>query len=381
MRIVEFSDSFYPIMDGVGNVVFQYAMNLGRKGHECYVVAPQTDTGWRGGWPFEMIDYVGVPLPTMKSYNAGAPQLDPHCSRRLGMVKADIVHVHTPFLAGQAGLSYAKRNGLPVVGTFHSKYYDDFLQITGVELLAEVGTRAVVDFYNRCDEVWAVSASSAETLRSYGYQGQVRVMTNGTDIVPLQPGAAEAAAERWGLGEGRVLLFVGQMNWKKNLRCVLEAAAKLEGGVRLVLAGQGPHEQEIRALGDSLGLGDRLIMTGHLTDRDALNGLYARADLFLFPSLYDTSGLVTREAAAVGTPSVAVRGSSAAEGLTDGENGYLCADDPEDLARVIAGALADPAALKRVGAQAKATIPIPWDRLLDQVAARYAALISEKRGD
>ena len=381
MRIVEFSDSFYPIMDGVGNVVFQYAMNLGRKGHECYVVAPQTDTGWRGGWPFEMIDYVGVPLPTMKSYNAGAPQLDPHCSRRLGMVKADIVHVHTPFLAGQAGLSYAKRNGLPVVGTFHSKYYDDFLQVTGVELLAEVGTRAVVDFYNRCDEVWAVSASSAETRRSYGYQGQVRVMTNGTDIVPLQPGAAETAAERWGLGEGRVLLFVGQMNWKKNLRCVLEAAAKLEDNVQLVLAGQGPHEQEIRALGDSLGLGDRLIMTGHLTDRALLNGLFTCADLFVFPSIYDNAPMVLREAAAMGTPGVVVRGSSAAEGITDGENGYLCADDPEDLARVIAGALADPAALKRVGAQAKATIPIPWDRLLDQVAARYAALISEKRGD
>ena len=379
MRIIEFSDSFYPIMDGVGNVVFQYATHLGRKGHECYVVAPQTDTGWRGGWPFEMVDYIGVPLPTLKSYNAGAPLLDAHCTRRLGMIKADIVHVHSPFMAGQAGLAYAKRNNLPVVGTFHSKYYDDFLQVTGVELLAEVGTRAVVDFYNRCDEVWAVSASSAETLRSYGYLGQVRVMTNGTDIPPRQPGAAEAAAERWGLGESRILLFVGQMNWKKNLRCVLEAAAKIEGDVRLVLAGQGPHEQEIRALGAELGLGERLVMTGHLTDRALLNGLFDRADLFVFPSVYDNAPMVLREAAAMGTPGVVVRGSSAAEGITDGENGFLCENDPADLARVIAAALADPARLQQVGEQAKATIPIPWDKLLDQVVARYGELIQNRR--
>ena len=58
MKILEFSDSFIPIMDGVGNVVYQYAMNLPAKGHECYVVAPQTDTGYRGGYPFELVDYL-----------------------------------------------------------------------------------------------------------------------------------------------------------------------------------------------------------------------------------------------------------------------------------------------------------------------------------
>ena len=71
MRIIQFSDSFLPVMDGVGNVVYQYALNLAHKGHECYVVAPQTDTGYRGGYPFELVDYIGVPLPRMKSYKIG----------------------------------------------------------------------------------------------------------------------------------------------------------------------------------------------------------------------------------------------------------------------------------------------------------------------
>lgn len=374
MRIIEFTDSFYPIMDGVGNVVFQYAMNLGQKGHECYVVAPQTDTGWRGGWPFEVVDYIGVPLLYMKSYTAGAPLLDSHCVKRLGMINADIVHVHSPFVAGQAALSYAKKHDVPVVGTFHSKYYDDFLQITGVELLAEVGTKYVVDFYNKCDEVWAVSASSADTLRAYGYQGDVRVMTNGTDVRPLPPGAIKEAEERFEIGDRPVLLFVGQMNWKKNLRLILEAAAQVDGEYLLILAGQGPHEKEIRLLAEQLGISSRVRFTGHLTDRDLLDGLYARASLFLFPSVYDNAPMVVREAAAMGTPSVVVRGSSAAEAIHDGVNGFLCDDTSADLARVIRTALSAPERLAAVGEQARETIPIPWSLLLDQVVERYAAL-------
>ena len=107
-----------------------------------------------------------------------------------------------------------------------------------------------------------------------------------------------------------------------------------------------------------------------------LNALYRRADLFLFPSLYDTAGLVIREAAAAGTASVSIRGSSAADCIREGENGYLCRDETEDLARVIDEALADPETLARIGQRAKDTIPIPWSELVDGVLERYQALIN-----
>ena len=375
MRIIQFSDSFIPIMDGVGNVVYQYALNMGQKGHETYVVAPQTDTGYRGGFPFEMVDYLGVPLPKIKSYKVGAPLLDVHCQNRLNAIKADIVHVHSPCISGLAGIAYGQKHALPIVGTFHSKYYDDFLQITGVELLAEVGVKHVVNFYDHCTEVWAVSASSAETLRGYGYNGPIRVMPNGTDIHPVDDAAVDAMSERLGLDGAPLLLYVGQINWKKNLRCTLEAAAKLDRPFRLVLAGQGPHEKEISALAASLHIEDRVIFTGHIVDQQALNALYRLASLFLFPSLYDTSGLVVREAAAVGTPSVVVRGSSAAEGVVDGVNGFLCEDDPDDLAQVIGRALRDADALVSVGQKARETIPIPWSMLVDQVLENYRRII------
>ena len=81
----------------------------------------------------------------------------------------------------------------------------------------------------------------------------------------------------------------------------------------------------------------------------------------------------------MGTPSVAVRDSSAAECIREGENGYLCADDAADLARVIDGALKDPQALRRTGENAKRTIPIPWTTLVDDVVERYEALIGMGR--
>ena len=376
MRIIQFSDSFLPIVDGVGNVVYHYALNLGNKGHESYVVAPQTDTGYRGNFPFEIVDYIGLPLLRMKSYTIGMPVMDRHCHNRLNAIRADIVHVHSPFIAGQSGLTYAQKNGLPVVGTFHTKYYDDFLQVTGMELLAEVGVKYVVSFYDRCDEVWAVSASSADTLRGYGYKGDIQVMPNGTDIHPITDEQVQAVCEQYGLGSGApVLLFVGQINWKKNLRRVLEACSKMRQPFRLVLAGQGPHEAEVRQLAEKLGIADRVLFTGHIKDPATLNALYRRADLFMFPSLYDTSGLVVREAAAMGTPSVTARGSSAAECIVDGETGLLCEDDSDDLARVVDAALADPEALARLGERARDAIPIPWSQLMDDVLRRYAALI------
>ena len=379
MRIIQFSDSFIPIMDGVGNVVYRYAVNFGKKGHESYVVAPQTNTGYRGNYPFEMIDYVGVPLWKMNSYTVGTPKMDSHFKKRLQMIEADIVHVHSPFMAGQAGMSYAKKRNIPVIGTFHSKYYDDFLQVTGIELLAEAGVKIVVDFYEKCDEVWAVSESSAQTLKDYGYEGSVRVMPNGTDTKEILPEKVIEIKEKLGIGTESILLFVGQMNWKKNIETTLRAFAMLNGDLKLVLAGRGPHEAEIKALAEKLGISDRVIMPGHITDPDLLNALYSSAQLFLFPSIYDNGPLVVREAAAAGTPSVVVRGSSAAECVKDGVNGLLCENDPANLAMVVQKALLDEKELEAMGKRAKMTIPIPWSSIAEDVLWEYKRVIERTK--
>ena len=283
MHIGEFSDTFYPIVDGVGRVVYNYASIIPRKGHECYVVAPMADTGYRGGFPFELVDFSARNVPLQKQYQTGIPFFDAHYGARIAMVPLDIVHAHSPFIAGQEALRLARKRDIPLVGTFHSKYYDDFYKIVRQELLADIGVKYVVSFYEKCDEVWTVSRNSAETLRSYGYRGDIFIVPNGTPDNRPDPADLAAARERFGLAmDVPVLFYCGQLNWKKNILHILEGAQLLvRRGVpfRLVLAGQGPDERAIREKADELGLAPHMVFAGHLHEDGLLNGLYQAAAL------------------------------------------------------------------------------------------------------
>lgn len=382
LRIGEFSDTFLPIVDGVGRVVHSYAEGLCQLGHQVTVVAPMGDTGYRGGYPYDLVDFIGMRVPLVRQYQTGEAVADAHYRHRIREVELDICHSHSPFLAGSEALRLAAQRNIPLVGTFHSKYYDDFLKTLKSETLAKLGVKLVVDYYSRCDEVWAVSDSTADTLRGYGYTGEIQVMQNGTNLRNVDPDALAEVERRWDFGDLPLLLFVGQMDWKKNINCILEACAALRRSgfaFRLALAGQGPDRDAIDRRVDELGLRENARLVGHITDTKLLDALFARASLFVFPSLYDNAPMVVREAAAMGTPAVLARGSTAAEIIRDGENGLLCENDGEDLARVIRSALADSEHLARMGAAARESIPIPWQGILAQVADRYAELIERNR--
>lgn len=383
MKVGQFSDTFLPVVDGVGRVVSHYAYLMGELCEACYVIAPRQVNLVREGFSFEIVDYRSFPVPRNPQYRAGIPALDLSYRKRLVEIELDIVHAHSPFVAGREALRIARRREIPLVATFHSKYYDDFYQTTGSKTLAELGTKYVVNFFAKCDQVWAVSSSTAQVLRDYGYKGPIEIMENGTDLKEPDPAAAKEAEERFALGNLPVLLFVGQMNWKKNIRRILEAVSVLvkEGReLRLVMAGQGPSEAEIKELASSLRLDDAVIYAGHISDGRILSGLYARADLLVFPSLYDNAPMVVREAAAVGTPALLASGSSAAEVVQDGVNGLLANDTSEEMAARIAWALDHPAELRQIGEAARGTIPKPWKDIVAQALDRYEQLIRSKSG-
>ena len=379
LRIGEFTDTFLPIVDGVGRVVQAYSETLCKMGHQVTVVAPMYDTGFQGGFPFELVEYVGNSVPGLKQYKVGEAVLDAHYRKRIRMIELDVIHAHSPFTAGSEALRLAAVRKLPLVATFHSKYYDDFLRATRSESIAKMGVKLVVSFYNRCDEVWAVGSNTADVLHEYGYEGEIQVMPNGATMRTVSPRDVEEVTRRWNLGEDPMIFFAGQMDWKKNILTVLQACAELKKQgqpFRLLLAGQG---MDLTAIGNKireLNIQDRAEMLGHITDASLLDALYARASVFAFPSLYDASPMVVREAAVMGTPSILVRNSTAAEVIRDGENGFLCDNDPQDLARVITEAIKDPEKLKAVGSMARETIPVPWEKVLETAVERYTRLVA-----
>jgi 1,2-diacylglycerol 3-alpha-glucosyltransferase len=374
LRIGLFNDNFLPIIDGVGRVVYSYATELIKLGHQVSVVAAMDDTGHRGNYPFELIDYISHRVPTSPQYRTGTPVNDVHYRKRIAMIPLDIVHAHGPFGAGREALRLANRRNIPLIASFHSKYYDDFFKATKSEALARLVVANIIAFYEKCDDVWAVSETTAKVLRSYGYKGILHVMPNGVSPRQPDPAAIRKLEEEYRIGDMPLLLFAGQINWKKNLLRVLEASALLKnrGQVfRLILAGMGPDMEEVRKKILELGLSDCTVITGHIADPVVLDAMYARACLFVFPSLYDNAPMVVREAAVLGTPSVLIAGSDAAEIITDKQNGFLCRDNAEDLCTVLKGALDDLEGAKRVGLAAQASIPIPWPRIMAQVMKGY----------
>ncbi len=378
LRIGQFTDTFLPIVDGVGRVVYAYADTLCKMGHQVTVVTPMYNTGFQGGFPFQLLEFKGMGVPGLKQYRIGEAVWDSHYRQKMRMTDLDIIHAHSPFLAGSEALRIARLRDLPLVASFHSKYYDDFLKATKSESLAKAGVKVVVNFYNRCDEVWALGQNPANVLREYGYEGEVQVVPIGATIREVSSNDVAEVTRRWNLEDAPVILFVGQMDWKKNILTVLEACARMKAAgkrFRLVLAGQGIDQAAISQKIHDLGLQNAAQMVGHITDTSLLDGLYARASVFAFPSLYDTAGMVVREAAVMGTPSVMVRGSTAAEAIEDGVNGLLCENTPEDLARVLSGAIENPEALERLGERAKETIPVPWSKVMETAVERYTRLV------
>ncbi len=381
MKIGEFSDSFIPIVDGVARVVKAYADNLSARGDEVYVITPMDDTGYRGRFPFEIVDFRSFSIKDDIPWKVGFDQIDRHFADRMKMIDLDICHVHSPGFAGHAGIQYAKSHKVPLVGSFHSKYYDDFMMVTHSRAISKFGIKVVVDFYNRCDEVWAVSENAAQTLKDYGFNREIAVMPNGTErrIINLQK--VPETVERFKIRtDVPVLLFVGQINFKKNLRRTVEACSLLKKNgtdFQLVMAGMGPDAEAVRNLAESKGLSENLIMTGHINDSEILDSLYYISDLFVFPSIYDNAPMVLREAACQHTPALVIRGSSSSEVITDMVNGLVTEDTNIDVYRAIKKFLSlDADAQKKMGDNACNTIPRDWNGpLMDDIRNRYRALV------
>ena len=156
----------------------------------------------------------------------------------------------------------------------------------------------------------------------------------------------------------------------------------------MVFVGKGPDrellEDRARALGlmDSAAGPDRCFFTGPIYDRDVLRAWNTRADLFLFPSTFDTNGLVVREAAACGLGSVLIRGSCAAEGVTDGLNGFTIDETPEALAALLEKVSGDLGFLRQVGDRAMEELYLSWKDCVARAYERYQVILEEKaRGE
>jgi len=290
-----------------------------------------------------------------------------------------LVHAHCPFSSGNIALRISKQQKVPLVATFHSKYRDDFEHSVHNKLLSKLMINEVIRFYEKADEVWISQPSVEETIREYGFKGKIEIVPLGNDFSgteTIEPIKKKAREDLHIQVNETVLLFVGQHIWEKNIRLIIESLALIKDlPFKMYFIGVGYATDDLKLLVNKLGLTDKTKFVGLITERDILKKYYAAANLFLFPSMYDTWAIVVREAAALGTPSVLVEESTVAKTITNNQNGFLTHNSIESFSSCLRKLISDPNLIKKVGINASESITRSWESVTDEVLDRYNHLI------
>ena len=384
LKVCLMNDSFPPAIDGVANAVTNYADIITREHGSAAVVTPYYPDADDSVYPYPVLRYPSIDTTKLVGYRAGVP-FDPDLMEDLEKRGFDIIHSHCPITSTLLARGLREQINKPVVFTYHTKFDIDIANAVSSKLLQEEAAALLVANITACDEVWTVSRGAGENLRKLGYQGDYRVMPNGVDFPQGRVDEALIAEVTAGfdLPEGLpVFLFVGRMMWYKGIRIILDALKLLkeEGrDFRMVFVGAGGDKEEIVAYSHELGLDGTVHFSEPIRDRERIRAWYCRADLFLFPSTFDTNGLVVREAAACGLASVLVAGSCAAEDVDDGISGFLIEENADSMAAKLRELLAAPEAMKRVGEGAQTNIYISWETAVAGAYERYGAVIENYR--
>jgi glycosyltransferase involved in cell wall biosynthesis len=312
--VAAFTDTYLPTVNGVTYTVEAWRDCWVERGGRMDVVYPRTDghTADDGEYPVS-----SLPFPFYPGFRLGAPVIP-------GPVEdVDVVHAHTLFAVGLAGLRLAHRQGQPVVASYHTpaaEYADYVAPVAPVERLVErASSRYERWFLDRVDAVVAPSEATATHLtEEVGVETPVTVVPNGIDTDRFRPVHPSEFSDAHGLGDADTLIgYTGRHGYEKRLQDIVDAAAGLD--VTVVFGGDGPARDDLEARAAERGVDARFL--GFL-DRDELPGFYSALDAFVFPSPVETQGLVALEANACGTPVVGANDGALADTVLAGETGY-----------------------------------------------------------
>ena len=379
LRVGQFNDSFPPTIDGVAQAVKNYAAVLHRNHCEVTVATPFYKNVM-DNYDFEVYRYHSFPMDKRVGYRAGNP-FSPRALIKLRAKKFDLMHIHAPFMSSMLVKSLNVGRHVPVILTYHTKFEIDIPKRVGLKPVQKVVSKFVLDNINAADEVWAVSQKCGESMRTLGYTGEYKVMENGTDFPRGHAEGIKIAQlrEAYDLPDDAfIFLFVGRLMWYKNLRLILDTLkiARERGlSFRAFLIGGGADAEEIRRYSDEIGLSRNVIFTGPIYDREYLRVFYDLADLFLFPSTYDTSGIVVKEAAACDCPALLVRDSCAAEGVEHDFSGFLAEENATSCAEAVLDACRSRDHLNYVGKNAGQYVYLSWDDAVARAYARYEEIL------
>lgn len=385
LKIGIFMDSFYPNIDGVVLVIDNLARCLS-KYNDVTVIVPWTDTYKDDKtYPYKIIRVNSHKfLNTEYQFSFNQPRWSKTYQKILNE-KFDIVHIHSPFMIGRLGLKIAKRLNVPAVATLHTLFEYELRKMFHNEIMVNKILKNIIDVYNKCDKCIAVNNRTALEYKKYGYLYKPEIIYNGTDIKESKSRrkAMTRVNKLYDLDKhDNVLLFVGRINEVKNIFFILDSLKLLkENGYKfkMIYVGTGPDEERLKDEIKYYHLQKDVILTGKISDRELLSDIYTRADLFLFPSTFDTCSLVQIEAAINETAGLFIKGSVTAETITDNINGFLCEENRVAFKDKIKEILDDKKKLNKVSKNAKKTLSRSFDNVTLDTYKLYLREIDNKK--
>jgi len=387
LKVCLANDSFPPIIDGVANTIKNYAQIIHRTENKVIVATPAYPSEKDHQYAFPIVRYPSVPLGEAIGYRAGYP-FSLKAMEKLGNFNPDIIHSHCPYVSTFLSRELRNISGAPVVFTYHTKFDIDIMTLVKQKLIADSVLKVLVNNISATDEVWVVSKGAGDNLKSIGFKGEYRVMSNGVDI-PRLPENKEITSKLrldYNVPEDiPVFLSVGRIKWYKGHKITLDALKLLKDAgfdFRMLIVGSGSDEDDIKKYAKSIGVMNKCIFTGAILDREVLRNVYFLSDLFVFPSTYDTNGIVVREAAACNVASIVVKDSCASEDIADMRNGLLIEENPQSLYSCLKNACENREKMKEIGVNAGNEIYISWEDSVSRAMKRYEEIIrASKNGE
>jgi 1,2-diacylglycerol 3-alpha-glucosyltransferase len=395
MRIGLFTDSYRPAVTGVTYVIEIMKKDFEAMGHEVFIFCASEQVR-----PIKKSlreDHI-VRFPSIQDvfYDDYGLTLifPPNEVRKIKKMNLDIIQVLTPGQIGLMGIYAAQKLKIPLIAqhstdlaqyiqhypgvvpgllllalsfpaTFRFKNKDvrELLKIYRPRLTTSKWGRDIVEslvamIYSRSDAVIALSEKSKKQLESWRgvYDYDVQLIPTGIDALP-KPTAAQVKSfkEKYGIAQDdEVILYVGRLAAEKNLDILIPALRRVlrtRPKARLLYVGDFEYRETLEQKAARSGFGDRITFTGRIP-RQELGVAYASGDIFVFPSLTDTQGLVLHEAAHAGLPFV-ITDPDVTQVVVDGENGLIARNTIASLSESIATLLSDNTMRTKFGKRSK----------------------------
>jgi glycosyltransferase involved in cell wall biosynthesis len=375
LRIALFSGNYNYVRDGANQALNRLVDFLLRQGAQVRIYSPTVEKP-----AFKAVgEVVSVPataIPGRPEYRL--PLRIPLSVRRdMAAFAPNVIHVASPDIVSHRAISWARRRGIPIVASVHTRF-ETYLGYYHLEWL-EPAVRAILRrFYRRCDALVAPAESTAAILRAQRMNADISIWTRGIDRAQFNPARrSDAFRAAHGIGPGEVVVaFLGRLVLEKGLDVFADAidAARAKGAhIKVLVIGEGPAREWFSGrLPDA-------IFTGELTGAELAVAL-ASSDVFLNPSVTESFGNVTLEAMACALPVVAAAASGATNLVQDGKTGTLVTPSAiNEFADALCAYAAQPDLRARHGAAGLAFAEtMDWDDINRAVLRTYTRVIERR---